>query len=200
MRDDRPAGSDCHQQCGSPIRRIARENIPSSICAASRCAAGRCLCWIPSSLAKAASRSRLLGSRRRKFHDIHVAHPSPTTTEAISASENCTKSRKRFVASRPSIVAAVRQARARPLLDSLQALDRKGAALPIRQERDCSGHPLCAFPLACFARYVDEGGMEIDNSAAERSLRAVALGRKNYLFMGSDEGGSYCPSRYLLIN
>jgi hypothetical protein len=49
-------------------------------------------------------------------------------------------------------------------------------------------------------RYVDNGQLEIDNSAAERSLRAVVLGRKNYLFMGSDEGGSYCPSRYLLIN
>jgi hypothetical protein len=49
-------------------------------------------------------------------------------------------------------------------------------------------------------RYVDNGLLEIDNCAAERSLRAVVMGRKNYLFMGSDEGGSYCPSRYLLIN
>ena len=49
-------------------------------------------------------------------------------------------------------------------------------------------------------RYLDDGSIEIDNSAAERALRVVALGRKNYLFAGSDEGGSYCPSRYLLIN
>jgi hypothetical protein len=49
-------------------------------------------------------------------------------------------------------------------------------------------------------RYVDDGLLEIDNNAAERALRAVVMGRKNYLFMGSDEGGSYCPSRYLLIN
>ncbi len=38
------------------------------------------------------------------------------------------------------------------------------------------------------------------NNAAERALRAVALGRKNYLFAGSDRGASYCPSDYLLIN
>jgi hypothetical protein len=50
------------------------------------------------------------------------------------------------------------------------------------------------------ARYLDDGRIELDNSAAERALRAVAVGRRNYLFAGSDEGGSYCPSRYLLIN
>ncbi len=39
------------------------------------------------------------------------------------------------------------------------------------------------------SRYVDDGAIEIDNSAAERALRVVALGRKNYLFAGSDRGG-----------
>jgi transposase len=48
-------------------------------------------------------------------------------------------------------------------------------------------------------RYCEDGHLEIDNNAAERALRAVALGRKNYLFAGSD-AGSYCPSCYLLIN
>jgi len=36
-------------------------------------------------------------------------------------------------------------------------------------------------------RYVNDGLLEIDNNAAERSLRAVALGRKNFLFAGSDK-------------
>ena len=49
-------------------------------------------------------------------------------------------------------------------------------------------------------RYCEDGRIELDNNAAERALRAVALGRKNYLFAGSDEGASYCPSDYLLIN
>jgi hypothetical protein len=51
-----------------------------------------------------------------------------------------------------------------------------------------------------FVRYCDDGRIEIDNSAAERALRAIAVGRRNYLFAGSDEGASYCPSGYLLIN
>jgi hypothetical protein len=41
------------------------------------------------------------------------------------------------------------------------------------------------FPVAP----VDDGRLEIDNNAAERALRAVALGRKNYLFAGSNTGG-----------
>lgn len=48
-------------------------------------------------------------------------------------------------------------------------------------------------------RYLDDGRLEIDNSAAERALRAVALGRKNYLFAGSDAGGDRAAAFYSLI-
>ena len=48
-------------------------------------------------------------------------------------------------------------------------------------------------------RYCDDGRLEIDNNAAERSLRAVALGRKNYLFAGSDRGGESAAVLYGLI-
>jgi hypothetical protein len=48
-------------------------------------------------------------------------------------------------------------------------------------------------------RYCDDGRIEIDNNAAERSLRAVALGRKNYLFAGSDSGGERAAAFYSLI-
>ena len=48
-------------------------------------------------------------------------------------------------------------------------------------------------------RYRDDGGIEIDNNAAERSLRTVALGRKNYLFCGSDAGGERAAGIYSLI-
>jgi hypothetical protein len=48
-------------------------------------------------------------------------------------------------------------------------------------------------------RYVEDGHIEIDNNAAERSLRGVALGRKNYLFAGSDAGGERAATIYSLI-
>jgi len=48
-------------------------------------------------------------------------------------------------------------------------------------------------------RYVDDGRLEIDNNAAERALRGVSLGRKNYLFMGSDAGGERAAAFYSLV-
>jgi hypothetical protein len=42
---------------------------------------------------------------------------------------------------------------------------------------------------AALTRYTEAGFLQIDNNASERTLRAVALGRKNYLFAGSDAGG-----------
>ena len=47
--------------------------------------------------------------------------------------------------------------------------------------------------------YLDDGLLEIDNNAAERALHAVAIGRKNYLFMGADSGGQRAASLYSLI-
>ena len=48
-------------------------------------------------------------------------------------------------------------------------------------------------------RYRDDGRIEIDNNAVERALRAVALGRKNYLFAGSDAGGERAAAIYSLV-
>ena len=48
-------------------------------------------------------------------------------------------------------------------------------------------------------RYCDDGRLEIDNNAAERALRAVALGRKSYLFAGSDIGSERAAAIYSLI-
>ena len=48
-------------------------------------------------------------------------------------------------------------------------------------------------------RYLHDGRVEIDNNAAERSIRGVALGRKNYLFAGSDAGGERAAAIYSLI-
>jgi len=48
-------------------------------------------------------------------------------------------------------------------------------------------------------RYVEDGQLEIDNNAAERALRVVALGRKNLLFAGSDAGGERAAAIYSLL-
>ena len=46
---------------------------------------------------------------------------------------------------------------------------------------------------------MDDGRLEMDNNAAERALRVVALGRKNYLFAGSDRGGERAALIYSLV-
>jgi len=52
---------------------------------------------------------------------------------------------------------------------------------------------------SALTRYCNDGRLEIDNNAAERALRAVAIGRKNYLFAGSDAGGERAAPIYSLI-
>lgn len=48
-------------------------------------------------------------------------------------------------------------------------------------------------------RYVEDGEASIDNNAMERALRGVAIGRKNYMFVGSQEGGRWAAVAYTLI-
>src|SRR3546814_14308063 len=48
-------------------------------------------------------------------------------------------------------------------------------------------------------RYLDDGCLAIDNNPAERALRGIALGRKNYLFAGPDAGGERAAAIYSLI-
>ena len=48
-------------------------------------------------------------------------------------------------------------------------------------------------------RFLNDGRVEIDNNAAERALRAIAIGRKNWLFAGSDNGGEAAANIYTVI-
>ena len=52
---------------------------------------------------------------------------------------------------------------------------------------------------AGLTRYLDDGRIEIDNNVVERAMRPIALGRKNHLFAGSDEGGRYWAIHASLI-
>src|ERR1700728_1564797 len=83
---------------------------------------------------------------------------------------------------------AIRQARAAPLLAELHAWMEKTlrALSPKSETAEAIRYALSRW--RGLTRYVEHRRIEIDNSAAERALRAVALGRKNYLFCGSDGG------------
>jgi transposase len=53
--------------------------------------------------------------------------------------------------------------------------------------------------MARLRPYLENGILEIDNNSAERAMRAIALGRKNYLFVGSPSGGKSAAIVYTLI-
>ena len=93
----------------------------------------------------------------------------------------------------------VRQARAGPVLGDLKAwLATTASKISAKSELAGAIHyALSRWPA--LTRYRDDGHLEIDNNAAERALRAVALGRKNYLFCGSDAGGERAAAIYSLI-
>ena len=93
----------------------------------------------------------------------------------------------------------IRQTEAKPAFDALEVWLN-------RQLHDISGKsPLAAairYALTRVARlrpYLDHGILEIDNNTAERAMRSVALGRKNYLFVGSEAGGKAAAIAYTLI-
>ena len=48
-------------------------------------------------------------------------------------------------------------------------------------------------------RYLDDGDLAIDNNAAERALRRVAIGRKNWMTLGTDEGGRWAATFFSLV-
>jgi len=76
---------------------------------------------------------------------------------------------------------------------------RGNALEAFAQVRYYRGDSVRALALERLVRYCDDGHLEIDNNAAERALRAVAVGRKNYLFAGSDRGGERAAALYSLI-
>jgi hypothetical protein len=92
-----------------------------------------------------------------------------------------------------------RQTRARPLLESLHDWFELSLT-KLSRKSDTTAAVRYALGLwKALTRYCDDGHLEIDNNAAERALRVVALGRKNYLFAGSDAGGERAATIYSLI-
>jgi hypothetical protein len=84
---------------------------------------------------------------------------------------------------------ALRQKKSKPILDDIHTyLQREQRhVLPKSPEGEAIAYTLSNWKA--LTRYCDDGDLEIDNNGAERSLRGVAVGRKNWMFLGSDNGG-----------
>ena len=126
---------------------------------------------------------------RRKFIDIHRSQGSAIAEEAITRIATLYTVEKAARGMPPEERVRLRQAEARPVLDELEAW--LAAQLPsLSGKSPLAGairHALVRLPR--LRPYLEHGTLEIDNNAAERAMRGVALGRKNYLFVGSEAGG-----------
>ena len=136
---------------------------------------------------------------RRKFHEIHLAHASPTTSQAIERIAALYAIEAEIRGSTADIRKTIRQARAKPLLDSMHLWLESTLAKLSAKSDTAAAIRYALSRWRALTRYVDDGQLEIDNNAAERALRVVALGRKNFLFAGSDSGGERAAAMYSLL-
>jgi transposase len=115
---------------------------------------------------------------RRRFHDIHVVHASPTTTEALARIGALYGIEGQSRGKAAELRCSIRQERARPLLDELRNWMEKMLRSLLTKSETAGAIRYVLSHWRALTRHVDDGLLEIDNSATERALRAVAIGRE----------------------
>ncbi len=136
---------------------------------------------------------------RRKFFELHAANGSPVTAEALQRIGELYAIEEEIRGKPPDERRAVRQARAGPLLADLHDWLHGQLSKVAKKSEFADAIRYALSRWTALTRYRDDGRIEIDNNAAERSLRTVALGRKNWLFAGSDDGGERAAAIYSLL-
>lgn len=126
---------------------------------------------------------------RRKMYDLEQAHSSPIASEALERIAALYAIESDIRGRPPNEGREVRQRWARPLIESMHEWLESCLTKLSRKSETAAAVKYTLGLWPALMRYVDDGRLEVDNNTAERALRAVALGRKNYLFAGSDAGG-----------
>lgn len=136
---------------------------------------------------------------RRKFYDIHQATQSPVALEALHRIGELYRIEAAIGGKCVDDRLQARRSEALPKLAALNTwMIQTKTQLSKKSELAGAMHYALSRWRA-LTRYCEDGRVEIDNNAAERSLRAVAVGRKNYLFAGSDAGGERAAAIYSLL-
>src|SRR5712675_952030 len=94
---------------------------------------------------------------------------------------------------------AIRQERIKPPVDELKAWMLTERARLSRHADLAKAMDYMLKRWPAFTRFLDDGRICLSNNAAERALRGIALGRKSWLFAGSDRGGQRAAAMYSLI-
>jgi len=136
---------------------------------------------------------------RRKFVDVFKSQGLAIAEEAIKRIAALYGIEKEARGQSPETRVMLRQEQAKPLLDDLEAW--LGVQLPKLSGKSELAKAI-RYALTRIKKlrpYIDHGILELDNNSAERSMRGVAVGRKNWLFAGSETGGKSAAIAYTLI-
>ncbi|MEM8596577.1 MAG: IS66 family transposase [Pseudomonadota bacterium] len=141
----------------------------------------------------------MLGTCPAQVYDIAANRPSPIAEEALKRIGHLYRIEKRIRGAPPDERRRVREEEATPIVVGLKIwLEQQLARLPAKTATaQAISYALTRW--RALERYLRDGTVEIDNNAAERAIRPVALGRKNWLFAGSDRGGERAAGILSLI-
>jgi transposase len=136
---------------------------------------------------------------RRKFFDLHRGHASPVAKEALERIAQLYGIEKEIRGRSPAERREARQTRSGPLLEAMQAWLKATMSRLSRKSELAKAIYYALERWPALVVFTGDGRIEMDNNAAERALRTVAIGRKNYLFAGSDAGGERAAAIYSLL-
>lgn len=126
---------------------------------------------------------------RRRFYDRAVAEASPITHEALQRIAQLYGIEKDIRGRSPDERRDARQGQSHPIVADLEAWLRAKLALISKKSKFAEAIRYALARWEGLSRFLDDGRIEIDSNTVERSIRPLALNRKNALFAGSDGGG-----------
>jgi transposase len=136
---------------------------------------------------------------RRKIYDVHVATGSAAARDALDMIAQLFAIEAAIRGQSPTERCAARQQNSSPILAELKSFLDATLAKISGKSSLAGAIRYATSRWAALTRYVDDGHLEMSNNAAERAIRPIALGRKNFLFAGSDAGGRRAAIMYTLI-
>ena len=136
---------------------------------------------------------------RRKFYDVHAATGSPIAKEALDRIGQLYAVEKTINGAPPDRRRQQRQIQSKPIVEALAAWADTTLRQLSRKSELARAFRYMRARWTALVRCFDDGRLAPDNNPAERALRCVAIGRKNYLFAGSDAGGRRAAAIYSLI-
>jgi transposase len=136
---------------------------------------------------------------RRKFFDVHAETQSPLAAEALRRIAALYQIEASIRGQPPDERLAVRQARAAPLFGELRSWLENSLGRISGKSSLAGAIRYTLSRWQALTLVLRDGRTCLDNNAAERSMRPICLGRKNWLFAGSNAGGERAAAAYSLI-